>query len=336
MTVTIGRRELLAALGGAAAAWPLAARAQQAERVRRIGVLMNSTATDATWQSYVAGFVEALRQLGWSEGQNLRVDLRWNAGDAALARIYAAQLIGLMPDVILASSTTNLTIVQQATNTIPVVFVAVSDPVAQGFVANVTRPGGNLTGFGMFEFSVGGKWVDLLKEIAPRLARVGVMFNPDTSPQSKFFMRSIEAAAPSLGVQAMPIPVRATSDIEPAIESFARVPNGGLILPTDSFIRLRQTLIVELAGRHRLPAVSADEDFAKNGGLMYYGATINLLDQFRQAAGYVDRILKGTKPGDLPVQRADKYTLAINLKTAKALGLTVPLPLIGLADEVIE
>jgi putative ABC transport system substrate-binding protein len=331
----VKRREFITLIGGAAS-WPLAARAQQGERVRRIGVLMNSTATDAAWQSYVAAFVEALRQLGWSEGQNLRVDLRWNAGDAALARIYAAQLIGLMPDVILASSTTNLTIVQQATNTVPVVFVAVSDPVAQGFVANVTRPGGNLTGFGMFEFSVGGKWVDLLKEIAPRLARVGVMFNPDTSPQSKFFMRSIEAAAPSLGVQAMPILVRATSDIEPAIESFARVPNGGLILPTDSFIRLRQTLIVELAGRHRLPAVSADEDFAKNGGLMYYGATINLLDQFRQAAGYVDRILKGTKPGDLPVQRADKYTLAINLKTAKALGLTVPLPLIGLADEVIE
>ena len=215
-------------------------------------------------------------------------------------------------------------------------FVAVSDPVAQGFVANVTRPGGNLTGFGMFEFSVGGKWVDLLKETAPRLARVGVMFNPDTLPQSKFFMHSIEAAAPSLGVQVMPIPVRATSDIEPAIESFARVPNGGLILPTDSFIRLRQTLIIELAGRHCLPAVSADAYFAKNGGLMYYGATINLLEQFRQAAGYVDRILKGTKPGDLPVQRADKYTLAINLKTAKALGLTVPLPLIGLADEVIE
>jgi ABC-type uncharacterized transport system substrate-binding protein len=331
----VKRRDFITLLGGAVA-WPLVARAQQPERMRRIGVLMNSTATDAAWQSYVAGFVEALRQLGWSEGQNLRVDLRWNAGDAALARIYAAQLIGLMPDVILASSTTNLTIVQQATNTIPVIFVAVSDPVAQGFVANVTRPGGNLTGFGMFEFSVGGKWVDLLKEIAPRLARVGVMFNPDTSPQSKFFMRSIEAAAPSLGVQAMPIPVRATSDIETAIETFARVPNGGLILPTDSFIRLRQTLIVELAGRHRLPAVSADEDFAKNGGLMYYGATINLLDQFRQAAGYVDRILKGTKPGDLPVQRADKYTLAINLKTAKALGLTVPLPLIGLADEVIE
>ena len=330
------RRDLITLLVGTAAAWPLAARAQQGERVRRIGVLMNNAATDAAWHSYLTAFVQGLHQLGWTEGQNLRIDTRWSVGDAALARIYAAQLIGLMPDVILASSTTNLTVIQQATSAVPVVFVAVSDPVAQGFVANVTRPGGNLTGFGMYEFSVGGKWVDLLKEIAPGLARVGVMFNPDTSPQSKFFMRSIDAAAPSLGVQAIAIPVRATGDIEPTIESFARAPNGGLILPTDSFIRLRQTLMIELASRHRLPAVSADEDFARNGGLMYYGATINLLDQFRQAADYVDRILKGTKPGDLPVQRADKYTLAINLKTAKALGLTVPLPLLGLADEVIE
>jgi putative tryptophan/tyrosine transport system substrate-binding protein len=231
--------------------------------------------------------------------------------------------------VILASSTTNLTVVQQATSTVPVVFIQVSDPVAQGFVANVTRPGGNLTGFSMYEFAIGNKWLDLLKEIAPKLARVGVMFNPDTSPQSKFFMRSIEAAAPSLGVEVITLSVRATGDIEPAIENFARAPNGGLILPTDSFIRLRQTLIAELASRHRLLAVSADADFARNGGLMYYGATINLLDQFRQAANYVDRILKGAKPGDLPIQRADKYTLVINLKVAKALGLTVPLPLAG-------
>ena len=328
------RRAFIAAIGGAAA-WPLAARAQQPDP-RRVGVLMNSAATDAAWHSYLTAFVQGLHQLGWIEGQNLRIDTRWSAGDSALARIYAAQLIGLMPDAILASSTTNLMVVQQATSAIPVVFVAVSDPVAQGFVTNVTRPGGNLTGFGMYEFSVGGKWVDLLKELAPKLARVGVMFNPDTSPQSKFFMRSIEAATPSLGMEVMTLSVRATGDIEPAIENFARAPNGGLILPTDSFLRLRQMLIIELASRHRLPAVSADEDFARNGGLMYYGATVNLLDQFRQAANYVDRILKGTKPGDLPVQRADKYTLAINLKTAKALGLIAPLPLLGLADEVIE
>ena len=329
------RRQFITLLGGAAT-WPLAARAQQPERLRRVGVLMNGAATETIPQSYVAAFVRELSQLGWSEGRNLRIDVRWNAGDAALARIYAAQLIGLTPDVILTASTTNLTVVQQATSTIPVVFVQVSDPVEQGFVASITKPGGNLTGFSMFEFSVGGKWVDLLKEIAPSLARVAVMFNPDTSPQSKFFMQSIEAAAPSLGVQASVIPVRATADIEPAFEHLARAPNGGLILPTDSFTNLRIELIADLAARHRLPSISAYDRFPKVGGLMYYGASINTLDQFQQAASYVDRILKGTKPGDLPIQRADKYTLVINLKVAKTLGLTVPLPLVGLADEVIE
>jgi putative tryptophan/tyrosine transport system substrate-binding protein len=329
------RRTFITLLGGAAATWPLAARAQLGP-VRHIGVLMNGAATETALQSYVAAFVQALRQLGWTEGQNVRIDVRWSAGDAALARTYAAQLIGLTPDVILASSTTNLIAIQQATNTVPVVFVQVSDPVEQGFVTNVTRPGGNLTGFSMFEFSVGGKWLELLKEIAPGLSRVGVMFNPDTSPQSKFFMRSIEAAAPSHGVQAVVVPVRATADIEPAFEGFARAPNGGLILPTDSFTNLRSSLIIDLAARHRLPAISAYERFPKDGGLMYYGASINVPEQFRQAATYVDRILKGVKPGDLPIQRADKYSLVINLKTAKALGLNVPLPLTGLADELIE
>jgi putative tryptophan/tyrosine transport system substrate-binding protein len=332
----VGRRQFITLLGGAAAAWPVAARAQQAGPVRRIGVLMNGAATETAPQSYVAAFVQGLRQLGWTEGQNIRVDIRWNAGDAALARLYGAQLIGLMPDVILASSTTNLTVIQQATSTVPVVFVQVSDPVAQGFVASLTKPGGNLTGFSMNEHSIGGKWLDLLKEIAPALARVAVLFNPDTSPQSKFFMRSVEAAATSLGVQAVTVPVRTTPDIEPALESFARQPNGGLILPTDTFTHLRQKLIVELAGRNLLPSISPMGDFAKDGGLISYGAEINLLDQFRRAATYVDRILRGAKPGELPVQQADKYTLAINLKTAKALGLTVPLPLLGLADEVIE
>src|SRR5262245_383247 len=202
MAIHIRRREFIFTLGGAAAAWPRVARAE-AGSLRRVGVLMNGAATDAVPQSYVAAFVQALRQVGWIDGQNLRIDIRWNAGDAALARIYAAQLIGLMPDVIVAASTTNLTTVQQATSTVPVVFLQVSDPVEQGFVASMTSPGGNLTGFSMYEFSVGGKWVDLLKEIAPALARVAVMFNPDTSPQSKFFMRSIEAAAPSHGVQAV-------------------------------------------------------------------------------------------------------------------------------------
>jgi putative ABC transport system substrate-binding protein len=329
------RRDFITLIGGAAIVWPFEGRTQQGA-VRHIGVLMNGAATETAPQSYVATFVQGLRQLGWTEDRNLRIDIRWSAGDAALARTYAAQLIGLTPDVILASSTTNLIAIQQATNTIPVVFVQVSDPVEQGFVTNVTRPGGNLTGFSMFEFSVGGKWLELLKEIAPGLARVGVMFNPDTSPQSKFFMRSIEAAAPSHGVQAVVVPVRATGDVEPAFENFARTPNGGLILPTDSFTNLRNKLVADLATRHRVPAISAYDRFPKEGGLMYYGAIVNLPDQFRQAAIYVDRILKGAKAGDLPVQRADKYSLVINLKTAKALGLTVPLPLTGLADELIE
>jgi putative ABC transport system substrate-binding protein len=329
------RREFIAALGGAAA-WPLAARAQQPGGTKRIGVLMNSAATDAATQSYVAAFVQALRQLGWAEGQNIRIEIRWNAGDAALSRIYAAQLIGLIPDVIVTASTTNLLAVQQATSTVPVVFTQVSDPVAQGFVSNVTKPGGNLTGFSSYEFSIGGKWLDLLKEVAPGLARVAFMFNPDTSPQSKFFMRSIEAAAPSLGVQPVAAPVRNTADIQPALEAFAGAPNGGLMLPTDSFTSLRHQLIADLAARYRLPSISWQPQFSKDGGLMSYGASVNVVDQMRQAASYVDRILKGAKPGDLPVQRADKYTLIINLKTAKILGLTVPLPLSGLADELIE
>jgi ABC-type uncharacterized transport system substrate-binding protein len=241
-----------------------------------------------------------------------------------------------MPDVILASSTTNLAVLQQATSTVPVVFVQVSDPLAQGFVANLTKPGGNLTGFSLYEFSIGGKWLDLLKEVAPALARVAVVFNPDTSPQSKFFIRSIEAAAPSLGVQTVAMPVHTTADIEPALENFARTSNGGLILPTDSFTGLRRQLFVDLAARHRLPSISAQSQFPRDGGLMYYGASVNVLEQFRQAASYADRILRGAKPGDLPIQRVDKYTLIINLKTAKTLGLTVPLPVSGLADELIE
>jgi putative ABC transport system substrate-binding protein len=330
------RREFITLLGGAAATWPLGVRAQQPGRMRRIGVLMNGMATETAQQTYVAAFVQALRQLGWTEGQNVSIDIRWNAGDTALARTYAAQLIGLQPDVILASTTTNLAVVQQATTTVPVVFVQVSDPVAQGFVASLSKPAGNLTGFSAYEFSIGGKWLDLLKEIVPGLTRVAVMFNPDTSPQSKFFMRSIEAAASSLGIRVVVIPVRAAADIEPAITNFAREPNNGLILPTDTFTRVHKKLITELAKRHRLPAISWDPDFPKDGGLMCYTVTINTLDQYRHMATYVDRILKGAKPGDLPVQSSDKYKLIINLKTAKALGLNIPLPLLGLADEVIE
>jgi putative ABC transport system substrate-binding protein len=266
----MNRRSLIALLGGAAML-PVAARAEQPGQIRRVGVLMNSTATDTMRQTDLATFVQGLRQLGWTEGQNLRMDVRWSAGNAELAQTYAAQLLGLMPEVILAASTINLTVIQQATSTVPVVFVLITDPVAQGFVQSLTHPAGNLTGFSLAEFSVGGKWLGLLKQAAPGLARVAVMFNPDTSPQSKFYFHSIEAAASSLGMQAIAIPVRATADIEPALEGFARQPNGGLVLPTDTFTTLRQKMIADLATRHRLPSIGANPDTAKDGFLMYYG-----------------------------------------------------------------
>jgi putative ABC transport system substrate-binding protein len=329
------RRDFITLIGGAAA-WPIGARAQQSGGVRRLGVLLNAAATETEFQSYLATFTQELRQLGWSEGQNLRIDVRWNAGDAGLSRIYAAQLIGLMPDVILAMSTVNLTAIKQATNTVPVVFVQVADPVTQAFVASMRQPGGNITGFSYFEFSLGAKWLGLLKEVAPRLARVAVMHNPGTSPYIKFFMQVIEAAAPSLGVQATSMPIPAAADIEPALANFARQPNGGLILLGGSFTRLHQTLIAELAGRYRLPSIGTNSGFAKEGGLMDYSPGVSLVGMFQQAATYVDRILKGEKPANLPVQAPTKYELTINLKTAKALGLTVPPNLLATADEVIE
>jgi putative tryptophan/tyrosine transport system substrate-binding protein len=332
------RRDFITLLGGAAVAWPLAARAQRPERVRQIGILMNNVATDSLFQSYVAAFVQALRNLGWVDGQNVRIDVRWNGGDAERAHTYAAEIVALAPDAILCASTTNLMALQQATRSVPIVFLQVSDPVAQGIVPNLVHPGGNVTGFMNFEFSIGGKWVELLKQIAPELMRVAVMFNPDTSPQSKYFLRSIEATALSLGVQAVTTPVRATADIEPVIESFAHQPNSGLILPTDSFTTVHSKLIADLTLRYRLPAISGNSDnFERGSGLMYYGTTsAGVTEQYRQAAAYVDRILKGAKPGDLPIQLATGFKLVINLKTAKALGLNVPNPLIGRADEVIE
>jgi putative ABC transport system substrate-binding protein len=256
--------------------------------------------------------------------------------DAALARTYAAQLIGLMPDVILASTTINLTVIREATSTVPVVFLLISDPVAQGFVANMRQPGGNLTGFSIYEFSIGGKWLDLLKEVAPGLARVAVMFDPDASPQSKFFMQVIEATASSHGVQATAVPVRTSGDIESALERFASQPNGGLMLATNGFAFRRINLIADLATRYRLPLIGSSYDVAREGGLMAYGIEIDLAAQYRQAASYVDLIFKGEKPGDLPVQGPTNYRLVVNLKTAKALGLTIPETLLATADEVIQ
>jgi putative tryptophan/tyrosine transport system substrate-binding protein len=334
-SLPLQRREFIAGLGGTLAG-PLAAQAQPAERARRVGVLMNGTATGVENQAYLAAFTQGLRESGWTQGQNVHVDVRWSAGDAGLSQIYAAQLIGLAPDVILVSSSTNLTAILQATNIVPVVFIQVSDPVAQGFVQSVKRPGGNITGFGAYEFSIAGKWLELLKQIAPDLTRVAVMFNPDTSPQSKFFMRAVEAAQSALGMQTSAIQVRSTAEIEPVLAAFASQPNGALMLPTDTFMGLRYPLIVDLAMRYRLPSIGAELNFAQDGGLMGYTVNINWLGNFRQAATYVDRILRGTKPGDLPVQGPTKYSLVINLRTAKALGLSVPQTLLVAADEVIE
>jgi putative ABC transport system substrate-binding protein len=329
------RRAFITLLGGAVIAFPLSAIAEQ--RVRRVGMLNNNIASDTFYQQYIAGFVETLRNLGWVDGQNLRLDVRWNGGDATLARTYAAELVALSPDVILSASTTNLMALQQVTRSIPIVFVQVSDPVAQGFVPNLIRPAGHVTGFTNFEFSIGGKWVELLKQAAPDLSKVAVMSNPDTSPQTKYFLRAIETAAASLGVQVVATPVRSVADIEPAIESFARQPNGGLILPTDSFTSLHRKLIADSATRFRIPAISGISDnFLSVGGLMYYGSSFGLGEQYRQAAAYVDRILKGAKPGDLPVQLTTSFRFGINLKTAKALGITVPISLLGRADQVIE
>jgi len=337
------RRDFIVGLGGGAAAaapvlWPLAARAQQqAGRMRRVGVLMNGSASDATLQNYVKAFTESLAKAGWIEGKNIAIDIRYNASDISLARIFAAQLIGLMPDVVLAASTTNLTVMRSITNATPIVFTNVSGPVEQGFVANLARPGGNMTGFAAYEFSIGGKWLDLLKKMVPGLARVAVMFNPDTSPQSNFYMRSIEAGGQPLGIAVTALPVRSTGEIEPAIANFARQPNGGLILTTDSFTGERSKFIADAANVNKVPSISGNNSqYAQNDGLMSYASSIHAIDQFRGAANYVDRILKGEKAGDLPVQNPVRYEFVINMKTAKALGLTVPLPLLGLADEVIE
>jgi putative tryptophan/tyrosine transport system substrate-binding protein len=328
------RREFIALVGGAVLAFAVDANAQTPPRARRIGVLMNGVAANETAQSYAQIFVQGLNSLGWTEGQNLYIDWRWSAGEPALARTYAADLIGLAPDVILSASTTNLTALLRVNQTIPIVFVAVADPVAQGFVPSMEHPGGNLTGFTAFRVSMGGQWIELLKEVVPRVARVLLIFNPETSPQSKVFLQSIEAAASSFGVEIVPKAVQDAADIETSIERFARGPDGGLIIPTDTFTQMRRGLIVELASRYRLPAVYTTPDFVRNGGLIYYG--FDLIEQFRQAALYVDRILKGAKPGDLPVQQPTKFALIINLRTASALGLQVSPTLLARANEVIE
>jgi putative tryptophan/tyrosine transport system substrate-binding protein len=327
------RRDFITLLGGAAAAWPLAASAQQQERMRRIGVLMGQGEDDPEAQARVAAFEQGLQQLGWSDGRNVRIDRRWAAGDAGRTRRYAAELIALAPDVILAPGSFAIGSLLQASRSVPIVFVHVPDPVGAGFVESLARPGGNATGFILFEYATSAKWLELLKQIAPGLTRVAVFRDPTlTSGTGQF--AAIQALAPSLGVEVSPVNVRDAGEIERAIAAFARSPNGGLILTGSALSQVHRQTIVALAARHKLPAIYYERFVVAEGGLMSYGP--RLVDQFQRAAGYVDRILKGEKPADLPVQAPTKYELVINLKTAKALGLTVPDSLLARADEVIE
>ena len=327
------RREFLGALGGAAVAWPLAARAQRGEPVRRVGILMNASPEDPVPQSYVAAFQQGMQELGWGIGRNLRVDLRWGGNDTDRWRRYAGELVGLSPDAIVAAGGAIVNILQRVSRTVPIVFAQSIDPVGAGAAASLARPGGNATGFMQFEYSLSGKWSELLKEIAPGVKRIGVLREP-ANPAGIGQWAIIQAASAAGGMETIPLAVRDPGEIERGIAAFAREPNGGLVVAVGSSTTLYRGPIIASAARHRLPAVYAYRYFVTEGGLISYGP--DLVHQYRRAAGYVDRILRGEKPADLPVQAPTEYELAINLKTAKALGLDVPRTLLVRADEVIE
>jgi putative ABC transport system substrate-binding protein len=330
----VRRREFISLLGGAAATWPFAARAQQPGQVR-MGVLMGHAESDRTGQPFVAAFREGLQKLGWAEGGNIRIDIRWAPpGDAKLRERLAKELVALQPDLILSHSTPTTAALLEQTRTIPIVFATVSDPVGSGFVTSIPRPGGNVTGFTNIDPTTAGKWLELLKEIAPRVARVAFLFNPATAPYAEYYLNPFRAAAPSFAVEVFAAPFSDKSELESVVTALAREPNGGLVVMTDSFTSVHRVEITALAARYHLPAVYPFRFFTELGGLLSYG--VDLPDNFRRAASYVDRVLKGAKPSDLPVQGPVKFELVINLKTAKALGLTVPPALLARADEVIE
>ena len=327
------RREVLTLLAGAALGWPLAARAQQPDRLRRIGMLMSLAETDPEGQARAAAFREGLQELGWTEGRNIRIEYRFATGSAERMRPHAAELVGLEPEVIFAGGTVALTVLHQATRKVPIVFAQVTDPVEAGFVTSLARPGGNLTGLSQHEFTVGVKWLELLKQIAPSVTRVAVIYDP-ANPAAAGYLHAIEPAAPSFGAQVSAAAVRDAAEIARAIEAFAAAPNGGLVVLPGAAAAVHRDLIIALAARHRLPAVYAFRYHVISGGLASYG--VDNIDLYKRAAWYVDRILKGERPGELPVQHATKFQLVINLKTAKALGLDVPLTLLARTDEVIE
>jgi len=326
------RRQFIALLGGAAT-WPLGARAQQGERMRRIGVLLPASADDARFQTFVGAFLQELQSLGWSIGRNVRIDTRWATANAAAIRRQAAELVALTPDVILAHGASTLGPLLEATRTVPIVFPVTADPVGAGFVDSLARPGGNATGFMAIEYSMGGKWLELLRQIAPGVMRVAV-FRDASIPSGNALFGVIQAMAQALKVEVTPVNMRDADEIERVLAAFARAPGGGLIVTGSALAYNYSDLIITLAARHKLPAVYYEHSVVAAGGLMSYGP--DFVDQYRQAAGYVDRILKGEKPADLPVQAPKKYELIINLKTAKALGLTVPPSLLASANEVIE
>ena len=333
MAIHIRRREFIFTLGGAAAAWPLAARAQQREKMRRIGVLMNLASDDAEGQARLAAFLQGLQEAGWAVGRNVRIDLRWGAGDADSFRKQAAELVALAPDVVLASGIPAATPLLQATRTVPIVFVQVVDPVGAGLVASLARPGGNATGFTVFEYGMTGKWVELLKEIARGVTRVAVLRDA-ASTSGIGTLGAIQSVASSFGMELTPVGVSDAGEIERGVTAFAHASNSGLIVTGNTLTIVHRELIITLAARHRLPAVYNMHLFVNDGGLISYGP--DSIDPFRRAASYAGRILKGDKPADLPVQAPTKYELVINLKTAKALGLEVPATLLARADEVIE
>ena len=327
------RREFITLIGGAAAGWPLAARAQQRERMRRIGVLMTLAADDPEGQARLTAFVQGLQELGWTDGRNVQIDYRWPAGDAERIRRYAAELAALAPDIILAGGGAVVPSLLQATRTIPIVFTQTPDPVGAGFVESLARPGGNVTGFTGFEYGIGAKWLELLKEIAPGVRRAGVIRDAAVASGIGQF-GAIQALAPSLGMEVIPVSPRDAGEIEHAVMAFARGPISGLIVTGSALAFVHRDLIVTRAAGFKLPVIYFERYFVTGGGLLSYGP--DFVDQYRHAAGYVDRILKGEKPADLPVQAPTKYDLVINLKTAKALGLEIPPTLLARADEVIE
>ena len=333
MASYIRRRKFLATLLGGAAAWPLAARAQQGERVRRIGLLMG-VADDREGQARVTALKQGLQELGWTDGRNIQIETRFGGADTGRIRAHAAELVALAPDVIVTHTTPVIRALRQATSSIPIVVAAVNDPVEQGFVSSLAHPGGNITGFAFIDFQMVGKWLEMLKEAAPGVARAALMFNPDTAPHYYVYLRSFEAVPRSIAVEVTAAPVRNTAEIEEAIARLGREPGGGLIVAPDAFTLAHYPLLIRLAQQHRVPAVYAYRAYIAEGALISYGP--DPYDLFRRSASYVDRILKGAKPADLPIQRPTKFELAINLKTAKALGLQIPDKLLALADEVIE